>query len=164
MPQAASFKLALVGRRGWLVDDLMAEIESHPSYGSSLLVLSGITDRGLAALYRNAAFGLYPSLYEGYGLPVVELFGYGKALLASPGGALKEVVGEFSPCLDPRDEDAWFEALRQWIRDPAAREPYETAIRERFSQPSWGEAAEGFFRILADELGLPGRASLHAAE
>ena len=164
VPQAAGFKLALVGRRGWLVDDLMAEMESHPSYGSSLVVLSGITDSGLATLYRNAAFGLYPSLYEGYGLPVVELFGYGKAVLTSGGGALKEVVGEFSPCLDPRDEDAWLEALRVWIEDPAARQPFETAIRERFSHPSWGEAAEGFFHIVADELGLPDHVFIDTAE
>jgi glycosyltransferase involved in cell wall biosynthesis len=157
VPQAAGFKLVFVGRRGWLVDDLMAELEAHPSYGSSLVVLPGINDSGLAALYRNAAFGLYPSLYEGYGLPVVELFGYGKAVLTSPGGALKEVVGEFSPCLDPRDEDAWFEALRQWIREPAARQPFEIAIHDRFSHPSWNDAAQGFFEVLADELGLPGK-------
>ena len=164
VPQATGFKLALVGRRGWLVDDLMAEMEAHPSYGSSLLVLSDVTDDGLAALYRNAAFGLYPSLYEGYGLSVVELFAYGKAVIASPGGALKTVVGEFSPCLDPRDEDAWFEALRDWIENPAARQPFESAIRERFSHPSWAKAAEGFFGILGDELGRAEQVGIDAAD
>ena len=151
VPQAAGFKLVFCGRRGWLVDDLLSEMEADPSYGSSLMILSGISDNGLAELYRNAAFGVFPSLYEGYGLPVVELFRHGKAVLSSTGGALRELVGEFSPLLDPLDENAWFEAMKVWIKDPAARAPYEAAIRERFSHPSWAEAAEAFFRAL-DEL------------
>jgi glycosyltransferase involved in cell wall biosynthesis len=148
IPQAAGFKLVFVGRRGWLVDDLMRDLETAPCFGKSLLLLSDVGDADLASLYRNAAFGLYPSLYEGYGLPVVEMFQYGKPVLASSGGALKEVVGAFSPCLDPRDENAWFEAIGAWIADPAARAPYEAALRERFSHPTWQQAAAEFFGIL----------------
>jgi glycosyltransferase involved in cell wall biosynthesis len=155
IPQAAGFKLVFVGRRGWLVDDLMAEIEAHPSYGDSLLMLSGIDDDQLATLYRHAAFGLFPSLYEGYGLPVVEAFQYGKAMLASTGGALPEVVDGLSPCLDPLDEDAWFETMRLWITDPAIRAPYEAAIRERFSHPTWPDAAKAFFTILDGQASEP---------
>ena len=76
-------------------------------------------DSGIAALYRGAAFCLYPSRYEGYGLPVVEAFSYGKAVLASTGGALPEVVDGFSPCLDPLDAEAWRRMLRTWIEDPS---------------------------------------------
>jgi glycosyltransferase involved in cell wall biosynthesis len=148
IPQAAGFKLVFIGRRGWLVDELMRDLETAPSFGKSLLVLSGVSDADLATVYRNAAFGLYPSLYEGYGLPVVEMFQYGKAVLASSGGALEEVVGAFSPCLDPRDENAWFEAIRAWILDPAARAPYEAVLSDRFSHPNWQAAAADFFGIL----------------
>jgi glycosyltransferase involved in cell wall biosynthesis len=151
IPQAQDFKLVLVGRRGWLVDDLVRDIETDPDFGNNLLVLSDVSDGELAALYRNAAFGLYPSLYEGYGLPVVEMFQNGKAVIASSGGALKEVVGGFSPCLDPRDEEAWFATMRDWILDPAARAPYEAAIAERFRHPTWQEASADFFRILGEE-------------
>jgi glycosyltransferase involved in cell wall biosynthesis len=151
IPQAHQFKLVFVGRRGWLVDDLLAEMKAHSSYGESLLVLSGLDDGQLVALYRNAAFGLFPSLYEGYGLPVVEAFNYGKAVLSSNGGSLAEVVGEFSPQLDPTDEEAWYAALKRWITEPAAREPFEEAIRTRYRHPSWPEAAEAFFRILDEE-------------
>jgi hypothetical protein len=51
----------------------------------------------------------------------------GKAIIASTGGALPEVVGEFSPYLDPTDEDAWYGKLKQWITDPSARTPYVSA-------------------------------------
>lgn len=153
VPQKSGFKLVFLGRKGWLVDDLVAEISAHPSLGDSLLILSGVADRDLARLYRNAAFTVLPSLYEGYGLPVVESFRHGKPVLASTGGALKEVVGEFSPCLDPRDETAWLEAMRRWISDPEARAPYEAAIRERFRHPTWPDAARAFFVALDKALG-----------
>jgi glycosyltransferase involved in cell wall biosynthesis len=151
--QATGFKLVLVGRRGWLTDDLVAEIEGDPTFGSSLLLYSGVADNLLSSLYSNAAFGLYPSLYEGYGLPVVELFKYGKAVIASSGGALREVVADFSPSLDPRDEDVWFETMRDWMEDPSARAPFEAAVRQRFSHPTWDEASATFFEILQEELG-----------
>lgn len=151
--QAQGFKLVFVGRRGWLVDDFYAEMESHPSFGESLLVLSGLGDEELSALYRNAAFALFPSLYEGYGLPVVEAFQHGKAVLASTGGALPEVVGDLCPCLDPRDEDAWFDAMRRWIAEPETRALFEKAVRERFTHPKWTEAAANFFGIIDGEVG-----------
>lgn len=151
VPQHEHFRLLFLGQRGWRTEQLVAEIEAHPSFGDSLLILSGIDDRTLATLYRNAAFTLLPSLYEGYGLPVVESFQFGKPVLASTGGALPEVVGEFSPCLDPTDAEAWFAAMRDWIVDPAQRAPYEAAIRTRFRHPDWVEAAAAFHAIL-DEV------------
>ena len=152
VPQAQGFKLVFVGRRGWLVDDLLADLSADPCVGDSLLVLSGITDAALAAHYRGAAFCVYPSLYEGYGLPIVEGFRYGKAVLSSSGGALPETVGDLSPCLDPQDEQAWYETLKCWIIEPAARAGYEGAIRERFRHPTWPQASEAFFRVIDDEL------------
>jgi len=155
VPQAARFKLVFLGRRGWLVDDLLADIEADPSCHSSLHILSSVSDSQLATLYRNAAFTLFPSLYEGYGLPVVESFQHGKAVLASNAGALPEVAGDLSPTLDPRDADAWFALMRRWIENPAERGPYESAIRERFRHPSWQEAASIFFRMLDEEFRRP---------
>jgi glycosyltransferase involved in cell wall biosynthesis len=114
--------------------------------------LAGVSDAVLDLLYRHAAFCLYPSLYEGYGLPVVEAFARGKAVIASNAGALPEMVQDFSPCLDPRDEDAWRETLKTWVGDPTARAPFEKAIRERFRHPSWEEAAAGVFSAV-DRLG-----------
>jgi glycosyltransferase involved in cell wall biosynthesis len=152
VPQRTGFKLVFLGRKGWLVDDLVTEIEADASFGDSLLILSGVSDRDLAVLYHNAAFTALPSLYEGYGLPVVESFRHGKAVLASTGGALKEVVGAFSPCLDPRDEAAWLDAMRRWIDEPASRAPYEAALRERFRHPTWPEAAAAFFAALDTAL------------
>jgi glycosyltransferase involved in cell wall biosynthesis len=91
------------------------------------------------------AFCVYPSRYEGYGLPVIEAFARGKAVIASTGGALPEVVQNFSLCLDSLDEEMWYRTLRQWILHREARAPFEHAIRTGFRHPSWSDAAATFF-------------------
>jgi glycosyltransferase involved in cell wall biosynthesis len=148
IPQRARFKLVFAGRKGWMVDDLMRDLRRDPRVAGTLEVLPDADDAAVSALYRHAAFCLYPSRYEGYGLPVVEAFRYGKAVLASTGGAVPEVVGGFSPCLDPTDGEAWRRTLETWIEDPAARAIYETRIRTSFRHPDWDEAARVFFALV----------------
>ena len=145
VPQAQDFSLVFVGRMGWMVDALKAEIDRALSDGARLSVHSNVADEVLAALYAHAAFCVYPSEYEGYGLPVAEAFRNGKTVVASDRGSIPEVVGDFSPCLPADDAQAWFDTLSSWMSDPAARQPYETAIRERFRPTTWDEAAKVFF-------------------
>jgi glycosyltransferase involved in cell wall biosynthesis len=143
-PQARAFKLVFVGRAGWMMEDFEAELGGAVAEGW-LVRLEGLDDETLDLLYRQAAFCLYPSVYEGYGLPLVEAFARGKAVIASNGGALAEVAEGFSPTLDPTDEAAWREMVRRWIETPSARAPYEAALQSRFSHPTWEEAAAQVF-------------------
>jgi glycosyltransferase involved in cell wall biosynthesis len=145
VPQAAGFKLVFAGRPGWMVDDLLADIRGDAQIAGQLLMIHDAGDEMLAALYDGAAFCVYPSVYEGYGLPVIEAFSRGKAVLTSSGGALLEFAQGLSPCLDPTDEQAWYDTMRQWIESPQVRLPYEREIRVRFRHPTWSEAAAGFF-------------------
>ncbi len=143
VPQRHRFKLVFVGRRGWQVDELMKRIETHPALGDSFLHLVEVDNDGLASFYANAAFCVFPSRYEGFGLSVIECFSHGKAIIASTAGALPEAVNGLSPCLDPEDGEAWFATLSRWIEDPAARSAYEEQIRRSFAWPDWTEAAAG---------------------
>jgi len=145
LPQKTGFKLVFVGRPGWKVDALINQLKNDPGLQGSLQLLTSVNDNQLATLYDGAAFCLYPSEYEGYGLPVIEAFLHGKAVLASTGGAIPEVVAGLSPCLDPHDEQLWHSMLTQWISDPAARAPYEAAIRAQFRPISWSASAQQFF-------------------
>lgn len=156
IPQQHDFKLVFVGRRGWLVDDLISELDSHESAGTSLFKLSDINDAALQQLYAQSAFCLYPSLYEGFGLPVIEAFRYGKAVIASNGGALLETVGGFSPSLDPRDADAWYDTMKTWIENPASRAGFENAIRSDFKPRNWADVARSFYDLIDRELAEPG--------
>ncbi|MTW16655.1 glycosyltransferase [Rhodoplanes serenus] len=148
VPQATGFKLVFVGRPGWMVDELVQALDTDPRLAGTLLRLDRVDDATMRALQSGAAFGLYPSRYEGYGLPLVESFHLGKAVIAATGGSLPEVAGPFSPCLGPDDVDAWTETLRAWITDPAARAPYEDRIRRDFRHPTWSEAAARFFAAI----------------
>jgi glycosyltransferase involved in cell wall biosynthesis len=149
VPQAHDFKMVFVGRNGWLVDDLVAQIEADSSVRGNLLIMSQVEDGLLSRLYDGAAFCVYPSLYEGFGLPVVEAFTRGKAVISSNGGALAEVAEGFSPCLDPTDENAWYTTVSEWITNPGARTPYEYAIRTRFRSRTWEECAAQIFGVVA---------------
>lgn len=143
--QANGFKLVFAGRLGWMVDELLAEIRSATAVADRMRIITDADDELLSALYAGAAFCVYPSAYEGYGLPVIEAFAHGKAMLVSTGGALPELVGDLSPCLDPTDEDAWYGAMKQWIECPQTRKPFEEAVQRRFRHPTWSEAAAIFF-------------------
>jgi glycosyltransferase involved in cell wall biosynthesis len=150
VPQATGLKLVFAGRPGWLIDDLLSELRNDPRVQDTLQVLPYVEDRTLAALYNGAAFCVYPSRYEGYGLPIVEAFSLGKAVIASTGGSMPELVGDLSPCLDPTDEEAWYVELKRWMTDASARAGYEDKIRTKFRHPTWNEAAERFFQAALD--------------
>ncbi len=153
IPQRTGFKLVFAGRIGWMVEDLVAELRGDPRLAGTLEILTDADDDEVAALYQHAAFCLYPSEYEGYGLPVIEAFFHGKAVLASTGGAVPEVAGAFSPCLDPGDLAAWRDMLRLWIETPQARSAYVECIRASFHRPTWDQSAEGFFALVAGTAG-----------
>jgi glycosyltransferase involved in cell wall biosynthesis len=140
VPQRAGFKLVFVGREGWMVDDLMAQIRA-PEFAGSLLHLTNIDDEQLSALYDAAAFCLYPSRYEGFGLPVIEAFARGKPVIASGGGSLQEVAGPHAPCLDPDDADAWATTMQAWIERPELVAARAEAIAREFTAPPWPEVA-----------------------
>ena len=156
VPQRNRFNLVFVGRRGWMVDAVLREIDEMRGEEAMLQHFADLPDAGLVRLYQDAAFCLYPSIYEGFGLPIVEAFSYGKAVLASTGGALPETVAGLSPCLNPVDEDAWYSHLKGWIEDPAAHKPFEEKIRISFCPATWHDVARRFFAA-AVALSPPGR-------
>lgn len=134
-------KLVFAGRRGWMTDDVFASMQDDPVLRRDVVHVANASDDDLAALYAGAAFCVYPSLYEGFGLPVIEAFSHGKPVIASSGGALPEAAGGLAPCLDPSDDDAWAGAMARWLDDPAVLAAQAQRIGQEFSWPSWPEAA-----------------------
>jgi glycosyltransferase involved in cell wall biosynthesis len=132
VPQGRGFKLEFAGNPGWDVDDVLRQIADPDNFAGTLLHVRGADDRVLWGLYRAAAFCVLPSLCEGFGVPIIEAFAHGKAVIASSGGALAETAGGLSPCLPARDHKTWHAMLRHWIEDDDARAPYEARIRDSF--------------------------------
>ncbi len=118
--QEPPFALVFAGKTGWLVDDIMRDISASRSAGLPIHHIDGPDDATLEALYMNAAFCLYPSITEGFGLPVVEAARRGKPMLISDGGSLAEfgAIACVTPLARPR---LWVDTIAQWISDPAAR-------------------------------------------
>ena len=142
VPQAHGFALVLVGRRGWKADAIVADVAALA--GPHLHHLDSVNDRLLERLYRDCAFTVLPSTYEGFGLPVIESFSHGRAAIVSTGGALPEVAGLLAPAVSIDDRDGWRTRLESWMAQSAERAMYEARIRSTFARPTWAFAADQF--------------------
>ncbi len=104
-------RLVLVGATGWKAAEVFDAIE-HDAIIRDRVVLTGhVPDEDLAALYVGADAFVYPSRYEGFGLPVLEAMYCGVPVVTTTGGALPEVVGQAGLVVDPDDADGLVEAV-----------------------------------------------------
>jgi glycosyltransferase involved in cell wall biosynthesis len=132
-------KLVFVGRRGWLVDDLVAELSAQGPLRGNILVLPGLSDAELATAYRRCLFTVFPSLMEGWGLPVSEGLEHGKLCVASNRGALPEVGGDLVDYFDPDDDAGASAAIERAIFDHDYRAAREARISAEFRPLSWAD-------------------------
>jgi len=133
--------VVLVGKQGWLVDDLVDRVRAHPEFGRRLLWLEGIDDAELAWLYQQAFLAVAPSKYEGLGVPVMEALHHGCATLSSDGGALPEAGGERVTYFSPDDVDALCVLVERHLLDPG----YHQAAVDRaagWTAPTWAATAQ----------------------
>ena len=133
--------LVFVGMPGWGVADLLADLRLDPRILPYIRILNHVTDADLVHLYRNAHFTVYPSLYEGWGLPVAESLAYGKFCLAANSASIPEVGGDLIEYLDPWDVPLWAERLRWYIEHPDALAAAEQRIRTHYQPASWSACA-----------------------
>lgn len=109
--EAGELTLALVGASGWMTDGLRASIDAHPR-GAELVTLTGyVPDEDLAPLYSGAEAFVYPSRYEGFGLPVLEAMCCGTPVVTSYARALTDLTEGCALAADPSDVDAFCDAL-----------------------------------------------------
>jgi glycosyltransferase involved in cell wall biosynthesis len=130
--------LAVVGPAGW------GESLSEPAARLGNRVrLMGFVPRGdLAPLYRGAAVVCYPSLWEGYGLPVAEALTAGAPVVTSAGTATEELVSDGAGLVvDPRDPDAIAGALAAVLDDDDLADRLRRAARKRAAETTWGTTA-----------------------
>ncbi|MGH7775884.1 MAG: glycosyltransferase family 4 protein [Candidatus Dormibacterales bacterium] len=100
-----------------------------------------LTDRQLAAVYRRSRAFAFPSLFEGFGLPVLEAMAHGVPVACSTGGAIPEVAGEAALLFDPLDVDSMTAALRTVLTDEATRCRLAESGPRRAQLYSWERTA-----------------------
>ncbi|HJU19187.1 MAG TPA: tetratricopeptide repeat protein [Stellaceae bacterium] len=133
--------LVCVGNPGWLVEPAMARLAANPPLRRKVLILSKVSDADLAALYRRSLFTLYPSAYEGWGLPVTESLCHGKVPLITRVSSLPEAGGDFAEYFDLGSADDLLEKLERLIDDNAYRTTREQEIQQHFRARAWGDVA-----------------------
>jgi glycosyltransferase involved in cell wall biosynthesis len=136
--------LVLVGRNGWLVQDLMEQLKASNYLDGKIAVLHGVTDAELALLYQNCLLTMFPSWAEGWGLPVGESLAHGKISIAAKTGAIPEVAGELVDYVDPYNARDGLEKLLRYLDDPQLRRSREREIARHFNPRSWRKVADDF--------------------
>jgi glycosyltransferase involved in cell wall biosynthesis len=139
LPQALRWQhpLLIVGPRGWEEEELM-----RVAAGASEVRLAGfVPDADLAGLYAGCSVFCYPSLYEGFGLPVLEAMAAGAPVVTSQVSSLPEVGGDAVAYVSPEDEDSIEAVLERLLRSPEARAELSERGRARAAEYSWERTA-----------------------
>ncbi len=150
--------LVLAGRRGWSEAPLLAALRRARAEGPAAWIGFG-PGRVRHALYREALAFVFPSLYEGFGLPVLEAFAAGTPVICSDRGALPETAGNAALLVDPEDGGALADALRRIAADPALRSRLAARGRLVVAAFDWTRTARETLRIYRR---LPGSRPGHA--
>ncbi|MBN1486828.1 MAG: glycosyltransferase family 4 protein, partial [Anaerolineae bacterium] len=133
--------LVLGGKRGWLSDDFFAALEQSPARDGVLLT-GYVADEDLPALYAAATAFIYPSLYEGFGLPPLEAMACGTPVVCSNASSLPEVVGTAALTCEPENEEAIREEIRRIIQDEELRVNLREQGLKQAAKFSWARAAQ----------------------
>jgi glycosyltransferase involved in cell wall biosynthesis len=132
--------LYIAGGKGWLYEAMMQEVEQQGLTGR-VRFLGFVDDADLPALYSGATLFLFPSLYEGFGLPLLEAMGCGLPVISSDASSLPEVAGETAVLLPPHQPQPWTDAMQTLLADPSRRQQLRAAGLRRAAQFSWQTAA-----------------------
>lgn len=142
----SDLRLVLAGvDRG--VGDGLARQATDAGVAEAVIRLGKVDEAALRALYRGAFALVYPSLYEGFGLPLLEAMASGTPVVAARAASLPEVVGDAGILLDPHDDAAWTGALLQLAADPGLASSLRTAGRKRAAQHNWDRTARATFEV-----------------
>jgi glycosyltransferase involved in cell wall biosynthesis len=140
-------RLVMAGGIGWGVSDLIHRIRANPRTRDAIWMVHGISDGQLIWLYRNALFAVYPSFYEGWGLPVAEALSMGRPCITSDAPAVVEASQGMSVAIDPIDGPAWVAAIERLWLDEQARDRMARDVRENFRTQRWHEHGEAMVRV-----------------
>jgi glycosyltransferase involved in cell wall biosynthesis len=151
--------LVLVGGKGWFYEEILSRVEEL-GLASRVRLAGYVPAEDLPYWYNAAEVLVYPSLYEGFGLPPLEAMACGTPVISSTASSLPEVVGDAGLLVDPADVDGLTSAMERVLRDAGLREQMRTAGLHRAQRFNWQAAArqtvDSYRRALAQEGGAKG--------
>jgi glycosyltransferase involved in cell wall biosynthesis len=133
--------LVLAGGRGWLMDDLARPIDDL-GLREDVILLGHVDDESLQWLYESCFAFVYPSFFEGFGLPVLEAMTLGAPVIASQATSIPEIVGEAGILIDPRNEESLTRAMRELSESESMRQRLKEQSTREAGRFSWKKSAE----------------------
>ena len=141
------YPLVVAGAKGWNTGEIYDTLHKY-KLEDEVIFLGYISDEMLASVYKNCLFFVYPSLYEGFGLPILEALSFGKAVLTSKTSSMPEVAGEAALLVDPQDEKQIADGLEKLITDTNFRAGLEAKSQVQANKFSWEKCAKETLKIL----------------
>jgi glycosyltransferase involved in cell wall biosynthesis len=133
--------LVIVGRPGWLTHDVLYQIRANKALINHIIVLSHANDDELIWLYQNCLFTIYPSWYEGWGLPIAESAKYGKFCLASKTSSMPEIAGALFDYFDPADQPELLRLVMTYVENRDALKEKTRQLSHGYIPNSWSDSA-----------------------
>jgi len=136
-----NLQLVIAGKKGWYYDRLMAEI-TRLSLHKKVIITDYITDEEKNVLYGSATIFTFPSVYEGFGFPVLEALACGIPVIASDKSSIPEIQGDAGISIDPTDEDLWVKEICRLLHDTHLQKKYAASGVKQATKFSWDTTAK----------------------
>ena len=147
--ESRTLKLVIAGQKGWLYDRIFARAREL-DVEQRVIFPGYMAGADLPALLSGAQLFAFPSLYEGFGFPVLEAMACGVPVVCSNVSSLPEVAGDAALLVDPLDTGAWTTALERTLADEELRAELTTRGYAQVRRFSWQRAAEETLRVLEE--------------
>ena len=138
-----------------MVADLMQQLRNAHYLDGKLVLFQDPTDGELTTLYQGAQFTLFPSFYEGWGLPVTESLAFGKPAIISNTTSLPEAGGALARYFDPESTTEAYHVIREVVEDPEGLRNWQARVARDFRPVTWDEAARAVLRALEEPAVTP---------
>ena len=144
-----NLELVIVGKRGWQFEEILNSPQKY-AVANRVKFLDSVSDEDLPSLYKNALCFCLPSLYEGFGLPILEAMQYGCAVATSNVSSLPEAGGDAALYFDPESAEDIAKTLQTLIDDEELRKDLVKKGHEQVKKFSWEKTARETLKILED--------------
>jgi glycosyltransferase involved in cell wall biosynthesis len=144
-------KLLLAGKPGYGYAEIKTEIEKNQKYKNDIVELGFVSNDKLSSLYTNAAILLYPSLYEGFGYPILEAYSYGVPVITANTSSMPEVANGGALLVNPNSTFEIAAAMSQIINKPEIANKLNFKAKKVLTKYSWERCAEETLNVILEK-------------
>jgi glycosyltransferase involved in cell wall biosynthesis len=148
-----NYNLVVAGPKGWMVDNIRKQTDQL-NISAKVHFTGYVEQADLPLVYNLADVFIYPSIYEGFGLPVLEAMACGTPVITSNVSSMPEIVGDAGVLISPNDSRALSHSLVKLVNDPIERQQLSLKAMERAAAFTWDRTAEKTFAVYRYVLGM----------